>query len=389
MLTPLSRDDTPAGLQFSLGFSVAPGSDLVFLRSSEARPEPGPSAGFVAQTGESLRFVVDAARRAAPGAEVAKVRRYMTSGRGHRSVEARDVWKETFLSNLPPSTALEVPGTTLYGSLIDLEAWAVAPPSKGRAPLSRVRGRDGASDAVVVRGDQRLTVAAVRPEAVGSPVEELRRALDLVEAELGTQGAERADVVKLTVYLRDPRTWPAIQAVVAEQFGSEQPVVNGVVVANLQRPEAHVELSAWARVPDDRARPGQGVSLRDRLLMLTGTAAMPVFVGGTAADAYGQSLLPSVAEQARIAMDNQQKVLEAAGATFNDVFRSNWYLTDIRDWPEIEPILREHFGRELPVPQVVEVSRLTAKPGIRFEPDLWAACPADRPQMATANGSNT
>jgi enamine deaminase RidA (YjgF/YER057c/UK114 family) len=375
VLTPLSREDTPAGLQFSLGFSVDPGSDLIFLRSSDARPEPGPSTGFVSQTSESLRFVIDAARRAAPDAEIAKVRRYMTSGRGHRSAEAREVWQKTFPTNLPPSTALEVPGTTLYGSLIDLEAWAVAPAGLGRAPLSRVVGRGGVSDAVVVRGDQSLAVAAVRPEAAGSPIEELRRALDLAESDLSRQGAGRADVAKLTVYLRDPRSWPAIEAVVAERFGSEQPVLNGVVVANLQRPEAHIELSAWARISEDSAPSGRGVSLRERLLMLTGTAAMPVFVGGTAADAYGQTLIPDVAEQAQIAMENQRKVLEAAGATFDNVFRSNWYLTDIRDWPQIEPVVREHFGRDLPVPQIVEVSRLTAKPGIRFEPDLWATCP--------------
>ncbi|MFC4011110.1 RidA family protein [Nonomuraea purpurea] len=118
---------------------------------------------------------------------------------------------------------------------------------------------------------------------------------------------------------------------------------------------------------------GSGVSLSDELLMLTGTAAMPVFVGGTAAEAYAQIPAATIAQQAHDAMENQRKLLESARATFDDVFRSNWYLTDIRDWAVIEPIVAGYFGRELPVPQVVEVARLTAKPGIRFEPDLWAA----------------
>lgn len=37
MLQPLTRDDVQAGLIFTLGYSVTPGSRLVFLRSSDAR----------------------------------------------------------------------------------------------------------------------------------------------------------------------------------------------------------------------------------------------------------------------------------------------------------------------------------------------------------------
>jgi 2-iminobutanoate/2-iminopropanoate deaminase len=85
--------------------------------------------------------------------------------------------------------------------------------------------------------------------------------------------------------------------------------------------------------------------------------------------------LGTIEEQAHQGMENQQKVLEAAGATFDDVFRSNWYVTDMREWEVIEPIVTSYFGRPPPVPMVVEVARLIAKQGIRFEPDLWAALP--------------
>jgi enamine deaminase RidA (YjgF/YER057c/UK114 family) len=90
---------------------------------------------------------------------------------------------------------------------------------------------------------------------------------------------------------------------------------------------------------------------------------------------YAQTPPGTIGEQAHVGMQNQQKVLESAGATFDDVFRSNWYVTDIRDWDVIEPIVTEYFARPLPVPMVVEVSRLTAKQGVRFEPDLWAVLP--------------
>lgn len=51
----------------------------------------------------------------------------------------------------------------------------------------------------------------------------------------------------------------------------------------------------------------------------------------------------------------------------------------LRDWDVVEPIISGYFPNGvLPVPMVVEVSRLTAKQGVRIEPDLWAALPAAR-----------
>jgi 2-iminobutanoate/2-iminopropanoate deaminase len=90
----------------------------------------------------------------------------------------------------------------------------------------------------------------------------------------------------------------------------------------------------------------------------------------------------SIEEQAHLAMTNQRAVLESAGASFEDVFRSNWYVTDMRDWDAIEPVVAGYFPAGLPVPMVVEVSRLTAKQGVRLEPDLWASLPAERPASA-------
>jgi enamine deaminase RidA (YjgF/YER057c/UK114 family) len=83
--------------------------------------------------------------------------------------------------------------------------------------------------------------------------------------------------------------------------------------------------------------------------------------------------MAEIVEQAHVSMTNQLKILESAGMTFSDVFQSTWYMTDIRDWAEVELILREYFEGDLPAPLVVEVSRLTAKPGVRFEPDFWAS----------------
>ena len=373
MLEPLRRDDVPRGLNFSLGYAVEPGSRLVFIQSSYARQRGATSSDFHAQSRDSLAYIKALAARVSPDARVVKVRRYMTSSRGHRTPETVAIWEEAFGGQVPASTALEVPGSPLLGSVVDLEAWAVAPADPDVDPVERLMGERLTPEAVAVRGDQRLGVAAVSPEGPGHLQVEVRSCLEQIDAAFRRQGAEHDDVVKLTVYVRDPRSWDLVEGMVYARYGGHCPVVNGVMVGNVASGR-QVEMSGWARVRGGDGDDGT-VELGDRLMVTTGTASLQIFMGGEAPAMYAQVPLGTIEEQAHQGMENQRKVLEAAGATFDDVFRSNWYVTDMRDWPAIEPIAIEHFGRPLPVPMVVEVSRLTAKNGARFEPDLWAALP--------------
>jgi len=380
MLKPLSRDDTSRGLVFSLGYSVEPGSGLVFVRSSHARAAGSTRGTFPEQTRDSLAYVARSVERVGGHAQIVKVRRYMTSGRGHRSAETQMAYEQVFGTALPASTALEMPGSALMGSLVDLEAWAVVPSADLASDVVRVPGEDLVPAAVAVRGDQRLCVDVVRPEPSDRVDAELLSCLSQIMQRFGQHGAGMDDVLKLTVYFRDPRSWPTIEAMVVGMFGSSCPVLNGVVVSNLVTPEGHIELTGWARCDassNGSSHLGTGtVELKDKLLATTGTAALPIFSGGEAAEMYAKGPPPALEEQVRLAMENQRAVLEAAEASFGDVFRSNWYLSDIRDWEVVEPIARSYFGRELPVPMVVEVSRLVAKQGVRVEPDLWASVSA-------------
>lgn len=376
MLDPLKRDDVPRGLIFSLGYRVEPGSRLVFLKSSDARHRGATTGDFHSQSRDSLAFLLQAAARVSPETRIAKVRRYMTSARGHRSPKTSEIWNEAFDGKLPASTALEVPGTALLGSVVDLEGWAVAPADSGVEPVERFRGGRLTPDVVSVRGDQKLCLAAVKPKASDSVEGDVRSCLSKIGAEFERYGAGEEDVAKLTVYFRDPRSWPVIEGMVFAKYGTQSPVVNGVIASNLSTPGSHVEITGWARISNENDGDGPAkVNLGDRLLMTTGTGALEIFMGGEAPQMYAQTPAGTIEEQAHVGMENQQKVLEAAGATFDDVFRSNWYVTDIREWDTIEPIVTSYFDRPLPVPMVVEVSRLTAKQGVRFEPDLWAALP--------------
>jgi enamine deaminase RidA (YjgF/YER057c/UK114 family) len=386
-LEPLSREDTPAGLSFSLGYGIEPRSSLVFLRSSAARADTA-HGDFQQQWRDTLGFVKRSVESVSSEARIVKIRRFLTTARDERIMKApqfrnpktREVWQEVFGDALPASTSLQVPATGLRGSLIDLEVWAALPSRSVAAEVVRVAGDSVLPVAVVVRGDQRMCVSAVRSEPGGSVESQLLSCLTQITQRFAENGAGPNDVLKLTVYYRDARWWPTIEGIVAGMFGEHSPVVNGVMVSNLRTPEGEIELTGWARCGASAPGVSTGhdstiatVDLSNRLLALTGTGALPIFVGGEADQMYKQGQPTSIEDQAHLAMANQKAVLESAGASFADVFRSNWYVTDMRDWPAIEPIVAGYFPSGLPVPMVVEVSRLTAKQGVRLEPDLWAS----------------
>ena len=73
-----------------------------------------------------------------------------------------------------------------------------------------------------------------------------------------------------------------------------------------------------------------------------------------------------VAAQTRQIFLNMAKILEAAGARFEDVLRVTVYLTDIADRPKINPVRREFFGATRPASTLVEVSALVV-PGMKVE----------------------
>ncbi len=73
-----------------------------------------------------------------------------------------------------------------------------------------------------------------------------------------------------------------------------------------------------------------------------------------------------VGAQTRQIFRNMAKILEAAGATFEDVLRVTVSLTDIADRPKINPVRQEFFGATRPASTLVEVSALVV-PGMKVE----------------------
>lgn len=89
--------------------------------------------------------------------------------------------------------------------------------------------------------------------AKGDVVQQTRHALDAIGKVLGHDGGSFADIVKITVYLKDINDRPRINPVRQEYFGSARPASVLVEVSDLFLPGLLVEIDAIAYVPEHRS----------------------------------------------------------------------------------------------------------------------------------------
>jgi 2-iminobutanoate/2-iminopropanoate deaminase len=76
--------------------------------------------------------------------------------------------------------------------------------------------------------------------------------------------------------------------------------------------------------------------------------------------------------QLRQALENIKAALEAAGASLNDLVRTNTYVTDINEYFKHVDVRMEYFCHAMPTSTTVEVRRL-AQPELMVEIDAIAA----------------
>ncbi len=94
--------------------------------------------------------------------------------------------------------------------------------------------------------------------------------------------------------------------------------------------------------------------------------------GQVAFDARGQLVgKDDLAAQARQVFANLDTALKAAGATFNDVVKTNYYMLDASQVQVIREIRAQYFTKELPASTLVQVPRL-ANPDFLLEIEVIA-----------------
>jgi len=66
----------------------------------------------------------------------------------------------------------------------------------------------------------------------------------------------------------------------------------------------------------------------------------------------------TAAQQAKVALDNLNQVLRAAGSAPGLVVKATVFLSDMNDFPEVNEVYGEFFGNHRPARSTVEVARL-------------------------------
>lgn len=110
-----------------------------------------------------------------------------------------------------------------------------------------------AGDTVYLRGQVGQDLETAASVGVGDVEAQTERAMANVAQLLGEAGSRLEDVVKIVVYLVDPRYREPVYRVLGRWLNRVHPVSTGVVVAALARPEWLVEIDVTAVIPVERA----------------------------------------------------------------------------------------------------------------------------------------
>jgi enamine deaminase RidA (YjgF/YER057c/UK114 family) len=107
-----------------------------------------------------------------------------------------------------------------------------------------------AGDTIYLRGQIGQDLDTGRSVGVGDVETQAEQAMRNVDTLLREAGSELADIVKVVIYLVDPRYREIVYRVIGKWLKGVHPVSTGIVVSALARPEWLVEIDITAvRVP--------------------------------------------------------------------------------------------------------------------------------------------
>jgi len=120
-----------------------------------------------------------------------------------------------------------------------------------------------------------------------------------------------------------------------------------------------------ANLPAPRGPYSPGV-VYDRLIFVSGQGATDPATGSLAG--------PDIETQTEQVLKNISAILEAAGSSLNHVLRCGVFLTDIRDFPQMNAVYARMFGDNRPARTTVQVALLPAQ-DLKVEIDAIAYIP--------------
>lgn len=103
-----------------------------------------------------------------------------------------------------------------------------------------------------------------------------------------------------------------------------------------------------------------------------------VVSGQVGADSTGRVVSPDVAEQMRIAFDNLDRALRAAGATWDDVLKTTMILTRASDITALREFRAARFANRPAPANTLLVVQALFDPAVLFEVEAMAVIPGGR-----------
>ena len=177
-----------------------------------------------------------------------------------------------------------------------------------------------------------------------------KKALENIGTILKAGGMSYKDVVSANVYLRDMRDFDAMNKVYREVFKTNPPV-RATTEADLMLRGGLIEISAIAARPDLERRYinpqgwstnplpySRGVAVGDHLFLAGLVSQNPQ---------TGAPLNGDIKVQTKQILESAKTLAEAAGFKMSDIVWSRVWLTDPRDFQDMNDVYRTYFG-EIP-----------------------------------------
>src|SRR5438128_3333950 len=215
----------------------------------------------------------------------------------------------------------------------------------------------------------------------GDIVKQTERGMQNLKAVLDAAGASFDDVVKTTIFLTDLADFAKANEVYGRYFRNAPPARATVQVAALSR-GARVAIegvavksgaasTAPARVAVQSSQAPRAIGPYSQAIDVA--AGSFVFVSGQIPldPATGELVQGDMVAQTERVMQNLKAVLASAGASFDDVVKTNIYVADLNDFTQISEVYGRYFQKSPPARATVQMAALPQ--GARVEIECVAA----------------
>jgi enamine deaminase RidA (YjgF/YER057c/UK114 family) len=382
----------PGFERYTFSPGVARDGKLFFVSGQTGTSDDGQvvSDDFCEQTQTALdkiRAILESG--GASCADVVKSVDYIATAEGYRDTARvrRDVWGGEY----PAATGVIITHLLRKVPKIEVDCTAIVPEQPDETFERHIVGTHlprysewTFSPGVVRKGKllciagQTATDAQGNLVAPGDLVAQTRQALSNIQRIIEAAGGSMDDVVKTTDFVTTTDNYKATAEVRRAFWSKGFPAATGLVVEQLLPAGALIEVSAMAVLPtsatDDRrfelpypgaagAASSAAASRGGKVMFLSGT---------TGTDDEGRVLCPGdIAGQAAVAYEKHRKVLEAAGASWDNVVQVTDYVVGLERYAAVNAHRRQLFGARLPAVTPLGVQSLL-RPGALIEVDLIA-----------------